>query len=91
MSKDYQVGPVNLIFAIDGIAEREEHKYYHFGLESNWSDRIYARAGYMAGHDSRNFSGGLGFIFNQFNADFAITPFENDLGTTWRVGLGMKI
>lgn len=91
MSRDYKVGPVDLIVAFDGIAEREDHKYYHFGFESNWSERIFIRAGYMAGHESRNFSGGLGFIYNQFNVDFAITPFENDLGTTWRVGLGMKI
>ena len=91
LSNNYKLGPVDLIVAADGIFEQNEDKFFHFGLESNWSERIFVRAGYMAGHESRNFSGGLGFIYNQFNVDFAITPFENDLGTTWRAGIGVKI
>jgi len=63
--------------------------YMHFGAEAGWRETLFLRSGYMAGHDSRAFSFGLGVAKGAYRTDVAVTPYDNGLGQVWRVGVGV--
>jgi len=60
------------------------------GLEVGWSEMLYGRLGFISGYDSRSLSYGVGVMVKEiYHFDFAVVPTENDLGTTWKMGLGI--
>lgn len=61
-----------------------------FGLEIGWSEMLFGRLGCMIGDDSQNISYGVGVIAQEiYQFDFAVVPSKYDLGTTWKMGLGI--
>ena len=91
LSKQLEFNEFGVLFAGEGIAQVDDEQYYHFGLETDWQNIFFLRAGYMTGHDSRSLTAGLGLNYNKYYFDFAVSPFENELGTSWRIGLGLSL
>jgi hypothetical protein len=74
-------------YKINVIAGFEFQKYlaeddYHinFGGEICYDNIIALRLGYQTLYESKNFTGGIGVMWNNLNFDYAITPFALDLG-----------
>lgn len=49
------------------------------------------RAGYQAGRESQNFSGGIGLNKGRFRLDYSYAPFQFDLGDTHRISIAISI
>lgn len=90
-AKEFTRDSFRALVAAEWTAARNSTPYIHTGVEIDWLGRLYCRTGYMYGHDSRGLSYGLGLKSGKFQADFSLTPFANDLGSTWRFGIRMKI
>ncbi len=63
----------------------------HVGAEGGWKARFYLRAGWMGGNGISRPSFGLGVMAGSYMIDAALTMNEEALGTTWRMGVGMKL
>jgi len=86
-----QFSQMDFNLSIESVHLLESDLYFHLGAELGWNDLIFLRSGYMTGHDSRNYSFGVGFGFKRYKADISITPFDNELGSVWRIGLGLVL
>lgn len=58
-----------------------DEMYYHFGGELFFNDIIAIRAGYQAGWESRGLTAGAGLKWGTLYFDYALIPFNYDLGT----------
>ena len=81
----------DLAFSMEAVQLIESDPYLHAGVEIGWDDLLFLRGGYMNGHDSRNLSFGTGVKYKVYCADVSIVPFDNELGTVWRIGLGISL
>ncbi len=90
-SQRLNFGAFQLLPALEGVFENGGRRRLHLGLEANWNARLFVRCGWMNGHDSRNYSLGLGAVYGRCRFDFALTPFSNELGTTGRFGVELAI
>ncbi|MBN2017031.1 MAG: PorV/PorQ family protein [Candidatus Cloacimonetes bacterium] len=54
------------------------------GCEYSFSDIIFSRLGYKINYDEQNITAGIGIKLNDFNFDYAFTPYQNDIGTAHR-------
>lgn len=61
--------------------------YYHFGGELFFNDVIAARVGYQAGWESRGLTAGAGLKWGALHFDYALVPFNYDLGTGHTISL----
>lgn len=75
-----------------GLGREKEFKYINkLGFEVGWTKRLFGRIGFISGYDSRSVSFGLGVLVKEnYQFDFAVVPTENDLGNTWKMGLGFR-
>jgi len=80
-----------LVASGEGSTVLDGDTYLHFGVEVGWNELLFLRGGYMTGHDSRGLSFGTGVELRRYRVDVSIVPFENELGTVWRIGLGIVI
>jgi|GEM_PF-1519345 hypothetical protein len=73
------------------VGEEDEFDFINkLGLEVGWSEMLYGRLGFISGYDSRSLTYGVGVLVKEiYLFDFAVVPTENDLGTTWKMGLGI--
>ena len=99
MSYTHIIDDYSVIIAYGGDLQRksavgseDEFKYLNkLGLEVGWTERLFGRVGYISGYESRSLSYGIGVLVkNTYQFDFAVVPSENDLGTTWKMGLGVR-
>ena len=56
----------------------------NLGFEYGFSDMIFSRLGYKINYDEQNVTAGIGIKLNDFNFDYAFTPYQNDIGTAHR-------
>lgn len=61
--------------------------HLQFGAEYLLEHKLFLRAGYGTGYDSRNFSAGAGFVYEDFRVDYAFVPYQSDLGNSHRFSL----
>ncbi|MBN1639062.1 MAG: PorV/PorQ family protein [Ignavibacteriales bacterium] len=61
--------------------------HVHFGTEFLYQNLIAIRLGYITGYESKDFSVGLGILWNSFNFDYAFTPFQYSLGSSHTISL----
>ncbi len=61
--------------------------HMQFGAEYLLEQKLFLRAGYDTGYDSRDFSAGAGFIYEGFRVDYAFVPYQSDLGNSHRFSL----
>ena len=78
------LGALDLV-AVDGTA------HPHAGVEANLHESFSARAGYMAGYDSKNFTAGLSFSRRNISIDYAFVPYSNFLGTAHMFNLTIML
>ena len=91
MARHLDIEQFGIILAVEGSNMLDGDSYIHIGLETDWSDVLFLRGGFMSGHDSRGISFGAGVKHRRYRADVSITPFDNSLGTVWRLGIGITI
>ncbi len=77
--------------AVEGVFEKEDGRYLHLGIETGWREMMHVRLGYMFWHETRSLTYGLGMNISRYRIDFALVPFDAELGSTWRVGLGFDL
>ena len=90
-SRQLTIDRFDVVLAAEADFENGGNRFLHVGAEAGWRRSLFLRLGYMSGHDSRNLTFGLGAAVKRYHVDFALTPMENDLGTTWRMGIGLDI
>jgi len=73
-----------LTLAADYVNIKSGDSHLHFGGEYLLQQYLFLRAGYMTGYDSKNFTTGVGFVYNNFRIDYAFVPYESDLGNSHR-------
>ncbi|MBC8382616.1 MAG: PorV/PorQ family protein [Candidatus Cloacimonetes bacterium] len=56
----------------------------NLGFEYGFADMIFSRLGYKINYDEQNVTAGIGIKLNDFNFDYAFTPYQNDIGTAHR-------
>jgi len=56
----------------------------NLGFEYGFADMIFSRLGYKFNYDEQNVTAGIGIKLNEFNFDYAFTPYQNDIGTAHR-------
>ncbi len=61
--------------------------HMQFGAEYLLEQKLFVRAGYDTGYDSRDFSAGAGFVYEGFRVDYAFVPYQSDLGNSHRFSL----
>lgn len=81
---------VSLLTTGELVFDNSDTFRFHLGAELGWMDQYFVRTGYMAGHSNKDLSFGIGANLSRFDIDFALVPFE-ELGTTWRMGLGITL
>ena len=86
-----KLAQLDLTLSAEGVQLLESDLYVHLGAELGWNELVFLRSGYMTGHDSKNLSFGVGFGLKRYRADLSIIPFDNELGTVWRIGLGLVL
>lgn len=71
---------------ITGSAEYQKYfdtddNHFNVGAEVFYDNIIALRAGYQSGHESRDFTAGLGLRWGNLNFDYAFLPFTYGLGS----------
>jgi hypothetical protein len=74
----------DLYVGADYVNIKSGESHIHFGAEYLVEDMLYLRGGYQTGYDSRDFSAGLGFVYNNYRVDYAYVPYDSDLGDSHR-------
>jgi len=64
---------------------------YHGGIEAGWRERVFLRTGATYSAEEVRPSFGLGLLISAYTIDAATTVNDPLLGSTWRIGLGMKL
>lgn len=79
------------ILAADVVKVREQTIRLHTGTEVTFWKQIAVRGGVLAGYDARNVTFGVGFLRSSIRLDYAIIPFDEDLGVTHRFTINFDI
>jgi len=64
---------------------------YHAGVEAGWREKVYLRTGATMSDGEFRPAFGIGLVISAYTIDAATTVNDPLLGSTWRVGLGMKL
>ncbi len=70
---------------------RGEDSHFALGAELRLPGGLDLRAGYQSGYESRGVSLGAGLRLGRARLDYALVPFQNDLGQAHLVGLGYRL
>jgi hypothetical protein len=70
--------------AVDFVKPTQENARFHFGAEFLVYQQIAIRAGFAQGYEARQLSFGAGILRSAIRLDYAVTPFDDDLGVTHR-------
>ncbi len=65
----------------------EDVTHFNLAAEANYKKTIFLRLGYQTGYDARSYSLGLGFMWRNFDIDYAFAPFDYDLGNSHVIGI----
>jgi hypothetical protein len=71
----------------DYVNIKSGDSHLQFGAEYVLEQKMFLRAGYDTGYDSRDFSAGAGFVYEGFRIDYAFVPYQSDLGNSHRFSL----
>lgn len=73
-----------MMFSADYVNIKSGDGHLHFGGEYLLEKHLFLRGGYQTGYDSRDFSAGVGFVYDYLRIDYAFVPFKSDLGNSHR-------
>lgn len=87
-------GSVLLLGSITGSADfgfiSKNWSGFHLGLEYSMEQTLFLRTGYKSGHETRDFSFGIGLQRRNLRIDYAYVPTALDLGGSHRIALGIR-
>ncbi len=81
----------SILLVLDFIFPNDGDLKEHVGIEYNYSQRMFLRAGYKSGYDSYGATFGLGFTHRNLSVDYAILLIRNDLGDSHRFSLAFGL
>jgi len=88
MSYILPVSKGDLTLALDGQRTRgDDRTHFLAGVEYAQQNFLSLQAGYRSDFDSEAFSFGVGLTFSNFQFNYAMVPYKNDLGTASRFAL----
>lgn len=70
-----------VVAAVDFVKIKDFDERINSGAEFILNRRFALRAGYQAGADNRNISGGFGLTFSRYHLDYAFIPLQADFGS----------
>lgn len=76
--------------AVDVRVPENGRKGLNLGLEYAVAQRLLLRGGYVAQHDTRDWSLGFGLVRKNWRIDYAFVPVAMGLGGSHRVGIGIR-
>jgi hypothetical protein len=79
-----------LLCSFDLIKFQDNNLKFHLGFECVYQKRFAIRIGYRSKYDTLSWSGGFGFMHNNFIIDYAVIPID-DLGLTHYLTLVFKL
>jgi hypothetical protein len=82
-SKVTAIGGVQKYLDVDNL-------HIHLGGEIAYLEQFSLRLGYITGYDSKGLTFGGGILWNNFNFDYAFTPFCFSIGNAHTVTLGYR-
>jgi hypothetical protein len=91
LSNNREIGDFSIISSFEWSSIIDGDRNMHVGVETGWQKLLFLRGGYMFGHDTRDVSFGLGIHYKYYRTDVSIQPWDEELGTVWRFGLGIVI
>ena len=82
---EYPVNPQNnLLFSGQIVIQSGNDMKADLGVEYAFANMIFSRAGYKINYDEQNITAGLGINLNEFNFEYAFSPYQNDIGIAHR-------
>ncbi|MBI9070105.1 MAG: PorV/PorQ family protein [Melioribacteraceae bacterium] len=87
---DYELESLEANLQIIGGVQKYldvDETHIHFGGEFLYKKIIALRGGYVTSYESKGISAGLGLLYNDFNFDYAYSPFDFDLGSAHTISL----
>jgi hypothetical protein len=77
------------IFATDAVYEKGDIFHLFGGCEYVWRQVFSFRLGYQTGYDSRNITGGIGFVWKKYRLDYHFMPLTGGLGDSHQLSVGL--
>lgn len=75
---------------LDFVRE-DGQNHLHGGMEYNFMQMFYLRAGYRTNYDARDLSAGLGFTHRNFRVDYAYLPYSENLDDSHLINLTFSL
>jgi hypothetical protein len=85
-----RIGNGSLMFSADVRKSRGDDAHGHFGAEYDYAGVVQIQGGYRSGYDNDAVSFGLGAFVQRFKLQYALVPFDSDLGSTHRFAIGVQ-
>jgi len=91
LTYDKVIEEFSILTSFEWLSIIEGDRYMHLGVEAGWQELLFMRGGYMFDHDARDVSFGVGIHYKYYRTDISIQPWDEELGTVWRFGVGIVI
>lgn len=86
-----RIGEGSLLVALDGRKARGDDGHALIGAEYDYKGVAQAQVGYGTGFDHQGINFGAGAAVSGWKLNYAVVPFDNDIGTTHRISLGFRL
>ncbi len=92
LSYERKYGDFGILVTGEGTAvmRDDDDPTLHFGIEADWIEQFYLRGGFISGYDTHSWTTGVGIVYNRIRADISVTPYDDPLGSVWRLGMGLR-
>jgi hypothetical protein len=86
-----EIGSGSLLLALDLRKARGDDSHALFGAEYDYRGVAQAQVGYGTGYDNQGINFGAGATVSGWQLNYAIVPFDMDLGSTHRFSIGFRL
>lgn len=80
----------NIELATDLLWIKDEKTYFRLGLGYEIMEYLVLRTGFKNGNEEMLLTAGLGIKYGSFHLDYAYAPFEDNLGSSNRISVGLN-
>lgn len=86
-----RLGNGSLLLALDVRKARGDDGHALIGAEYDYQNLAQAQVGYGTGYDNNGINFGAGATVSGWRLNYAVVPFDNDLGATHRFSIGFRL
>lgn len=86
-----RIGQGSLLVALDGRKARGDDAHALFGAEYDYRSVAQLQVGYRTGFDNDGINFGAGATVSGWKLNYAVVPFDANLGTTHRIALAFRL